>query len=132
MPQSRIYNPFVGSGGGGGGGTDPVAREVAVINFAYNDASPKNLITLPVGTRILTCQIIITQVFNGVGASLTVGDAGDADRYMEASQNFPDELAEFESNMYYELPAATTLLLTLNPAGSTQGQGRVVIEYKQN
>jgi hypothetical protein len=130
MPQSRIYNPFVGSGGGGGT-VDNIAREIAVIPFSYNDPSPKNLITLPANTRILTCQIIITQVFNDPNATLTVGDAGVPNRFMQDSQNFPDDLAEYEANMFYELPASTTIILTINPGSSTQGQGRVVIEYKQ-
>jgi hypothetical protein len=130
MPQSRIYNPSV-AGGGGGGGIDPIAREFVVESFSYNNPSPKTIVTLPVGTRILTCQIIITQVFNGPGSSLKVGDASVDNRFMTVDQNYPDELAEFEANMFYELPASTAIILTINPAGSTQGQGRVVIEYKQ-
>jgi hypothetical protein len=129
MPQSRVYNPFVNTGGGGST-IDPIAREIAVIDFNYSDPSPKNLITLPAGTKILNCKIIITQIFNSPTATLKIGDSGVDDRFMQASQNFPDELAEYHANIFYELPSSTTLLLTLNPSGATQGQGKVVIIYK--
>lgn len=131
MPASRIYNPSVAGGGGGGGGVGVEAIERAVVSFAYNEASPKTIITLPATTRIVSAQIIITQSFDDAAATLTLGDSGDPDRLMEASENDPASSGEYEASRFYELPAPTTIELTINPATSTQGSGQVVIEYKQ-
>lgn len=130
MPASRIYNPSV-AGGGGGGGVGVEAIERAVVSFAYNEASPKAIITLPAGTRIVTAEIIITQNFDDAAATLTIGDSGDPDRLMEASENDPSSSGEYAANRFYEFVGATTIELTINPAAATQGSGQVVIEYKQ-
>lgn len=130
MPASRIYNPSVADGGGGGG-SDPVAIEIMVASFNYNDSSPKSLFSLPAGTKILTCQIIIQSDFNDAAATLSVGDSGDDDRYMQVQENVPSASGEYEANRYYLLPGVTTIELKITPGTSTQGSGQVVIEYKQ-
>lgn len=130
MPQSRIYNPFVGAGGGGG--TDPNAEEIRTMSFGYNDASPKLVFPIPAGARIVFCQIQITTPFDDAAATLTLGDSGDASRLMSADQNMPDQLGEYESHVGYQYGSITNVNLTINKLSSTQGAGVVVIAYNLN
>ena len=130
MPQSRIYNPFVGAGGGGG--TDPNAEEIRTMSFAYNDASPKLVFPIPAGARIVFTQIQITTPFDDAAATLTVGDAGDTDRLLTADQNIPNQLGEYEAHTGYQYVAITNVNLIIIPGISTQGAGVVVIAYNLN
>jgi hypothetical protein len=130
MPQSRIYNPFVGAGGGGG--TDPNAEEIRTVSFAYNNASPKLVFPIPAGARIVFAQIQITTAFNDAAATLKLGDAGDDDRLMTVDQNMPDQVGEYESHTGYQYASVTNVNLTISPGASTQGAGVVVIAYNLN
>ncbi|MEO5348888.1 MAG: hypothetical protein H7836_04505 [Magnetococcus sp. YQC-3] len=130
MPQSRIYNPFVGSGGGGG--SDPNAEEIRTMSFGYNDASPKLVFPIPAGARIVFAQIQITTPFNDASATLTIGDSGDVSRLMSSSQNIPSESGEYESHTGYQYGSTTNVNLTINKGASTQGAGVVVIAYNLN
>jgi len=129
MPVSRIYNPFVGSGGGG---SDPNAEEIRTMSFSYSDSSPKLIFPIPSGARIVFVQIQITTVFNDAAATLTIGDAGDTDRLMQADQNVPNELGEYESHIGYQYVSSTNVNLIINKGTSTQGAGVVVIAYNLN
>ena len=130
MPQSRIYNPFVGSGGGGG--TDPNAEEIRTMSFGYNDSSPKLVFPIPAGARIVFTQIQITTAFNDAAATLKLGDAGLDDRLMSTDENIPSETGEYESHLGYQYAAITNVNLIINKGLSTQGAGVVVIAYNLN
>lgn len=98
--------------------------------FSWGDASPKLLVQVPAGRRVVTTQIVITETFNGTGAALTVGDTVDTDRLMPATGNFPDELGEYESNNTYLYATATNLYLSITPGlGASQGAGVVILEF---
>ena len=96
--------------------------------FSYGDATPK-LITSIGGAHITTAQIFIATTFNGVGAALQLGDAGDLDRLITTQQVDPTRLGEFETNPWHFYASNTQILLTINPgSGASQGSGYVYLE----
>lgn len=98
------------------------------FDFAYGDPSPVTLVTVAAGKRILSCEIAILTPFDGVGASLQVGDAGQLDRLMAASDNLPSVSSVFSVSPNIGYGSATELLLSIVPgAGATAGSGMVVL-----
>jgi hypothetical protein len=99
------------------------------VPFSYGDASPKPIAVLPANSTVFTATIVLQVPFNGVGAALTLGDAGVGDRLIAANQNDPAQEAEFEVNPGFTYSTATQILLTINPgAGATSGAGYVLLE----
>lgn len=104
---------------------------VILIPFAYGDATPRSIATVDAGVVVTTVQIIIVTPFNGVGAALQLGDAGQADRLMSSSEVDPTFAAEYEANPNYTYSSSTPILLTITPgAGATTGAGFVLVEAR--
>lgn len=55
---------------------------VAKGTVTYNGGSPQNIATLPANSLVLEVILHITTAFNGTGAAIDIGDAGDADRFI--------------------------------------------------
>jgi|GEM_PF-5428959 len=101
------------------------------LSFSFGDASPVNVIIAQVGQLIESVKILILTPFDGVGASLEVGDVGQSDRLLLQNQVNPSVAATYESNPNYTYGSITQIELTINPGtGATQGSGLLVITYK--
>lgn len=99
----------------------------ATIAFAWGDASPKPLLTVPAGSRVLSVRLIVDTAFDGAGAALTVGD-GDPDRLLAAGENDPGTPGSYAAHPAVLYGADTALTLTITPgAGASQGAGAVII-----
>ena len=99
------------------------------ISFSFGDASPSTIKALPAGATVLRAHIVIQTPFNGVGASLKLGDALIRDRLIATSQVDPYFAADFETNPCVAYTVATQILLTIVPgAGCTQGSGYILLE----
>lgn len=109
----------------GGGGAEDIE-----IAFDYGDASPKALGTVPANKVIYSVKVILTTPFNGTGYSLTVGDAADNDRLVEATDTAPGTAGSYETNPASKYVADTEVLLYITPGTSSQGSGVVVISYQ--
>lgn len=106
----------------------PVQNAI-VVPFSWGDASPKPIATVPAGGTIFTAQIVILVSFNGDGAALELGEAGQPDRLIAANQNDPKLAAEYETNPGLLFFSSTDLYLTITPgSGCTQGNGFILIE----
>lgn len=98
------------------------------FDFAYGDAQPAVLFTALAGSRVVQCEIAITQSFDGIGASLSIGDTGDNERLMAASDNLPSMVTIFEVTPNFEVVSDTVFRLYITPgAGATTGRGTVGI-----
>ena len=101
------------------------------IEFQWN-----NIATLPISVvthskLVIHCSIIITIPFNGAGASLQLGDAGNIGRLMGVAAVDPSAVAEYSVSPQVEYGSDTQINLTMNAgAGATQGAGLVVIEVQ--
>lgn len=103
-------------------------RSSFTIPFAWGDASPKPLVTVPAGGRVLVVRLVIDIGFDGVGAALSVGDAGNAERLMGAAENDPAMPGTYAAHPAVLPGAATLLTLTITPGeGVSQGAGAVIV-----
>ena len=99
-----------------------------IYNFSFGDATPFKIYTLNAG-KILKCvAIIYTEVFDGIGDSVTLGTAIDEDLFMSAEQSNPTELNAFQVFPYFKSNTDTDIYLTINLNSSTQGAGTIIIE----
>lgn len=99
------------------------------IAFSFGDASPKPIAQIAAGRTVFTAQVVIQTPFNGVGAALSVGDAGIGDRLLRSNQTDPTFAAEYETNPAHTYSSDTQILLAITPgAGCTSGTGFVLLE----
>lgn len=96
--------------------------------FAYGDASPAIVATVPAGKVVYEVEIAIVTPFDGAGAALSVGDAGLPDRLMTLIENDPTQRGSNTTAPAYQYASDTDILLTITPgAGASQGNGIVFI-----
>lgn len=125
MPFPRVY-PLQASGGS----VSPDKTWIAE-DFAFTDASPKKVFTIPAGYSIITCQVIITTVFNDPIATLKVGTLALVNKYMTDTANDPTQLGEYETNPYQAVLVDTDIYLSIAAGAATQGVGVVQMELSQ-
>lgn len=114
---------------GSGNATAVLAR--VDVPFACGDASPKPLISAPAGKVIHDVRVAVTTAFDGAGAALTVGSAGDPDELMTAAQNLPSEAGAYEVSPGVSYGSTTAINLSITPgSGATQGAGVVTIIFQ--
>jgi len=97
------------------------------VQFAYGDASPRVAVTLPFACEIVSVLFQIDQTFDGVGAALSLGTAGNPELLMPINGNYPSEIGQYESSPAAELTISTDIIITITPgAGATQGSGEII------
>lgn len=107
------------------------ARGVAEIRFDYGDATPKNLYIIDEDKTVLQVSIVILTEFDDPTATLSVGDADDAERLLTITDNIPSQLGTYTTDPAYQYLSTSTITLSISPGTSTQGSGLVVITYQQ-
>ena len=101
-----------------------------VHSFAYGDATPAMVGTLPAGAVISAVTLIILTAFNGVSPALAVGDDGNDSRFMTAEQNDAGEAVAYTTSPGEKLSAAVTVRLSIQPGtGATAGSGLLIVDY---
>lgn len=108
------------------------ATRFVEVNFAYGDATPAAITTALAGKLVYGVSIHIKTPFDGIGAALTVGDAGQVDRLMAAAENAPGQVGSNTTTPALAYAVDTPLILSITPgAGATQGAGLIIIEVQQ-
>lgn len=114
----------------GGGGTGETEHRL-VLDFAYGDATPEVIGTVPANSTVLSVLISIETAFDGSGAALSVGTLASPSSLMSASQNAPSTVAQYEVFPGVSYGTDTALYLTITPGGgATAGHGQVVVDYE--
>jgi len=106
------------------GGTE-AGNVVASRAFTYDDVN-----ILPIGTisgRILRVLVVIDTAFNGVSASLSVGDTGNTVRLQNTTENLPSSAGVYWSMPNYVYNSGTTVNLYITPGSSSAGIGIVYL-----
>lgn len=102
------------------------------VPFAWGDASPVTIGTVPAGGRVVRIELLITTAFNGTSPSITIGDAGDADRLLAADQNLPSQVATYEVHPGHLYASSTPILLTITPGGgASAGAGTILLYFQR-
>lgn len=97
--------------------------EIVQIPFAYNSASPLLLANVVVGDSIVRASIDITQDFDDLAATLSIGTAGNNDLLVAVGENNPSAIALYDITKNTIFAGPQVLSLYLNPGTSTQGTG---------
>lgn len=102
-------------------------RATRAVAFAYGDASPRSLVSVAAGTRVIAVTVFIDTGFDGTGAALEIGEAGDADGLMAADQINPSIPGTYGAMPGVVFTGATDIRLSITPGdGASQGSGSVV------
>jgi hypothetical protein len=102
------------------------------LPFAWGDATPAPIFTVPGDKLVYRVEIHISVGFDGASPELTVGDAGDTDRLMAAAQNDPTTPGTYATHPSHRYGADTAVSLGITPgAGATAGRGLVTLSIEQ-
>ena len=103
----------------------------AQANFAYGDATPTPILTVTADKVVYSVELIITEPFDGTGASVTVGDAAVPDRLMATGENALTLVGSSTTAPAYGYGVDTPVLLSITPgAGASQGRGVIMIRVQ--
>jgi hypothetical protein len=106
----------------------PGADALPPVDFDFDVASPFPLHVLGEDTLITMARLRIGTAFNGAGASLSIGIAGQPDLLLPAGYVNPAKQASYEAAPDVLLPEGTTILLFVTPgSAAVQGSGQVFI-----
>ena len=101
------------------------------LTFAYGDATPEVIFTCGTDDVILSVELAIITPFNGVGATLSVGDVGVNDRLMSIAENMSNISGTYITTPLHNYSAVTTVALYITPgAGASAGNGFIKIFIK--
>lgn len=107
----------------------PSGTTTPPIFFAYGDVASRLVVQVPRPTLALCVNLIVTEAFNGVGATVSVGTAAQAESLVPANKSQLDIATEFESDPNVVLGSGDDIYLYLTPgAGATHGAGYLVID----
>jgi hypothetical protein len=138
-----INNPTAGGGGGSGTITEvdtgfgltggPITQAGVVglagpgtigTRFTYASSSPLTLAALPGGVYVQKIELVITEPFNGTGATLEIGTVGAPGSLLSSSQNIPSFSAGYGTTPAAYYTGATTVVATIVPgSGASAGAG---------
>ncbi len=103
--------------------------DIPAFFFSYGDATPKSLLTVEAGKRVLEVLVAIEVPFNGVGAALSVGTLADPDRLVPAGMIDPSVAATYEFSPAELFSADTAVFLFITPgSGASAGNGSVFFQ----
>lgn len=107
--------------------------EPKAIEVPFTFASPPSQIleVLSVGWLFELASILITQTFNGVGATIQLGTSASPGGILSASDVLPSTLGQYDTRQVMPVSVADNLLLTIGAAGSTQGQGLLLYRVRR-
>ena len=119
------------TGVGPQGPQGPPGSQALEVNFAWGDATPAVLVDVEAGQTVYSVTLVIFQPFNGIGAALSVGVAGNPEFFMAANECDPKTAGAYCVTPGYRFSAAGTLKLFIAPgAGASQGNGAAVISFQ--
>ena len=100
------------------------------IPFAYGDATPKTLTTVPANAVITEVSIVMLTPFSDATGTLSIGDSGNIQRLLATTDVAPSVAGTYTVDPAYKYASSTQLILTINPGTSTVGNGLILINYE--
>lgn len=99
------------------------------FSIAFGDASGVVLVLGPGTQEVTLVSMEVEEAFNGAGASVAIGIAGNPGLLMPASYNDPATLGVYEAAPRVQLPGGTPIHVSLiSGAGATAGRAQLVIQ----
>lgn len=110
----------------------PSGNSLPAIYLAYGDATPDAIYTPTADVVIKRVTLVVTAVFNGVGARLSIGTQAAPEILMAEAESGLAEAAAFETTPNIEVAAGTAIKKFITPgSGASQGTAMVMIEYAE-
>jgi hypothetical protein len=121
---TRVAEGVAGWGDAGTGSSSVIEHP-----FAWGDASPATVGLPLAGQTVFRSEIVITEAFDGAGAYLKLGDAGNPQRLIAETEVDPAQVAAFETAPAVAFDGQTAVLLTIVPGGAASAGRGVVRLY---
>jgi len=115
-------------------GTDVnwVASGPFEYTFNYGDATPRLLLTIPANKVIISCAIFITTGFNGVGATVSIGDASNYNSIMATTDSNVSMETNWSTNPGVVFGTATPIYISITAgSGATAGSGLLTLSFQE-
>ena len=101
----------------------------SLYSFAFGDATPANLLNVKANKLIFNVEIVILTAFDGVGATLQIGDTTNNGRLMSTSLNNPNVSGTYTATPDYKYNTDKQLKLYINAgSGASVGNGLIIIK----
>jgi hypothetical protein len=108
----------------------PSTDDARVVPFDFSSGIlPLEL--LRAGETLYRADIRYLVPFDGAAPSVLFGTALNPSLIFGPSDTIPTSTSQFESLLLYVFDAPSTLILTINPSGSTQGSGVLLYELRR-
>lgn len=131
-PVGVVSRPTVVRAGGSMGPQGPRGApggSVPAITFGFGDA-PHAVFTPDAAGVLVNARLKIDTPFDGGGAQIRVGIAGDAEAVLSAADNDPTRALEYENSPDLRMTAGQGVVLAITPGtGTTQGAGQLFLTY---
>lgn len=117
---------FVGLQGpkGENGDAGTATGKFTYYSFSFGDSTPATIATVPSGKRVLKASILVDIAFDGAGSAIRIGDVGDSESVMLATDSDPSSVGTYESSPGISWGGDTDILLNITPgSGASQGSG---------
>jgi hypothetical protein len=117
-----------------GPSTITAAKQVLqrTVDIDYTDTGANNVgAAVSANGRVSGIWINVTQVFNGTTPTLTVGDAGDADRFVTTAEVDLKTVGLYKLDASHLYSVSTQVTATLVPDSSTTGAVNVTLHYAE-
>lgn len=97
--------------------------------LSWGDVSTQIILEVPAGSLVMEVHFCVTEVFNGTGFSLSIGDAANHSRLMAVTDSDMSSLGTY--NVYptylYAVSTDVSYYFTNGGAGASTGAGLIVI-----
>jgi hypothetical protein len=101
-------------------------------DIAYTDTGVVNIGAAVSGNgRVSGVWINVTQIFNGLAPTLTVGDAGDADRFVATTEVDLKTVGLYKMDASHLFSISTQVYATVVPDSSTTGAANITLYYAE-
>ena len=101
------------------------------VPFEWNSISILPITVAVFDKAVLTVSVCLVEAFNGIGASLSVGDSGDHERLLASTLIDPGSIATFTVHPGDRYSSSTQVNLYITPGSASTGSGVVSIEMEQ-
>ena len=107
---------------------DKVIQSVQT-DFTYNGSTTIALAAIPSGATVLQSLVVVSTLFNDVGATIEFGTSGDPDELFNTAA--VDITSPGHTTVAHNivLTTAKTYQLVLVPAAASTGAGRIILTY---
>jgi hypothetical protein len=110
------------------GAAGSAGSTIAPINFAFGDASPRVIYTVPDTSLINEVSILIRVPYSGAPTTIQIGTASNPGLLVPLGLVEPGDAVSYELSPDIDLPAGTPILLTQTVGpGTSAGSGVILL-----